>query len=116
MEHYEFESLTPFNIKETLAYVSNSIVIKHILNAPTGNIMVLALDYGKVYEPKGTPFSTFIKVLEGKAEVVIDNVSTYFQNGDCMIVPGHVAYTIEANERFKMLTIVLKSSSGALES
>lgn len=114
MENYEFESLTPFNIKNTLQYVSNTIVIKHIFNASAGNIMALALDYGKVYNPETIPFSTFIKVIEGKAEVVINNVSTYCQNSDCMIIPGNVSYSIEANERFKMLSIILKSDSDAL--
>ncbi|HZW63429.1 MAG TPA: cupin [Flavobacteriaceae bacterium] len=115
MENYEFERLIAFNIKDKLKYVSNTVVIKHILNEKTGNIMALALDYGKVYKPKATAFSTFIKVIEGKAEIVVDNVSTYLQNNDSMIIPGHTIYTIEANQRFKMLSIILKSGYDDLE-
>ncbi|MCB0425890.1 MAG: cupin [Flavobacteriaceae bacterium] len=115
MENYEFEKLIAFNIKEKLKYVSNTVVIKHILNEKTGNIMALAVDYGKVFKPGPTPFSTFIKVIEGKAEVVIDDISTYLLNGYSMIIPGHTSYTIEANQRFKMLSIILKTGYDSLE-
>ncbi len=115
MENYEFENLTAFNIGDKLRYVPNTIVVKHILNKKTGNIMALALDYGKVYKPKLTPFSTFINVIEGKAEFVLDNLSTYLQTNDSMIIPGHVSYTLEANQRFKMLSIILKSGYDDLD-
>jgi len=49
MKNYEFEILKAFNISDKLEYVSNTIIVKHILNEKTGNIMALALDYGKVY-------------------------------------------------------------------
>lgn len=115
MENYEFENLKAFNIKDELKYTSNTIVVKHILNKKTGNIKALALDFGKVYNPKPTPFSTFINVIEGKAEVVLENLSTYLQVNDSMIIPGHVSYTIEANQKFKMLLIILKSGYEDLE-
>lgn len=115
MEHYEFENLIAFNIKETLGYVSNAVNVKHILNKKTGTLMALALDYGKVYEPKVSAFSTFIHVVEGKAEVVLNDLSSYMQNGDSMIIPGHTVFTIEANQRFKMLFIVLESGCDHLK-
>ena len=115
MKNHEFENLKAFNISNELKYISNTIIVKHILNEKTGNIMALALDYGKVYKPKQTPFSTFVNVIEGKAEIVVDNISTYLQKNESMIIPGHVLYTIEANERFKMLSIILKSGYDDLE-
>ncbi|WAC03102.1 cupin [Lacinutrix neustonica] len=116
MEHYEFENLIAFNIKDTLDYVSNSVNIKHILNKKTGNIMAMSLDYGKVYQPTVSSFSTFLHVIEGKAEVVLNNLSSYMQNGDSMIIPSQTVYTIEANQRFKMLFIVLESGCDDLKS
>lgn len=115
MENFEFEKLKSFNIKDKLVYASNAIVIKHILNKKTGNIMALAVDYGKVFKPKYSPFSTFINVIDGKAEVVIEDISTYMLKGYSMIIPGHTHYTIEANQRFKMLLIILKSGYEDLE-
>ncbi|MGS2739900.1 cupin domain-containing protein [Sinomicrobium sp. M5D2P17] len=115
MKNDEFKKLIAFKIKDKVDYVSNTIVTKHILNQKTGNIMALAIDYGKVYIPKVTPFATFIQIIEGEAEVVINEQSTYLQNGDCMIIPGHTPNTIEANQRFKMLSFILKSGYDELE-
>lgn len=115
MEHCEFENLIAISIKDALDYSSNSVAIKHILNKKTGNIMALALDHGSVYEPKVTPFSTFIHVIDGIAEVECNHVNIYMQHNDSMIIPGHTAYTLKANQQFKMLSIILKSGYDALE-
>jgi|SRR5690606_3646372 len=110
MKNYEFESLIPFNIKEKIKYVSNRIMIKHILSEEAGTIMALAVDYGKVYKPDTIAFITFLRVLEGKAEIVVDNISTFMQEDDCIIVPAHTPFSLEANHRFKIVLIVLKNS------
>lgn len=115
MENNEFEKLIAFNIKDKLSYVSNAVVKKTILYEKTGDILALALDYGKTYRPQLTPYSTFIKVIEGKAEVVINDQSAFLQYEESMIIPGHTNYTIEANQRFKMLLIILKSGYDDLE-
>lgn len=109
MENCEFEKLIAFNIKDKLNYVSNSIQIMNILYEKTGNIIALALDYGKTYRPPDTPYSTFIKVIDGKAKVVIEGQSAYLQYEESMIIPGYTKYIVEANKRFKMLLIILKS-------
>ncbi|MAQ75882.1 MAG: cupin, partial [Aquimarina sp.] len=49
--------------------------------------------------------------LEGKAEIVVDEVPTFLQNDDAMIIPGDTIYTIEANEKFKMLYIILNNKT-----
>ena len=115
MENHEFEKLIAFNIKDKLNYVSNSVEIKTILYEKTGNIIALALDYGKTYRPQPTPYLTFLKVIEGKAELVINDESAYLQYEESMIIPGHTNYTIEANQRFKMLLIILKSGYDDLD-
>ena len=111
----EFEKLVGFNIDESLQYESNAIVKKHILNEKTGNILAMAVDYGKVFKPKPSPFSTLIHIIAGKAEVVVNNSSMYLQNNESMIIPGHTSYTVEANQKFKMLSVILKSGYDGLD-
>ncbi|WP_133536655.1 cupin domain-containing protein [Tenacibaculum caenipelagi] len=108
MKNNEFTKLISYNIKDKLHYVSNTVVIKHIEYEETNDIIVLALDYGKVYKPKPTTYSTFIQVIEGEAEVLVDKVFTYLKNGDSMIIPGNTVSVIKAHQRFKMLSIILK--------
>ncbi|MCK7590595.1 hypothetical protein M0G43_08425 [Subsaxibacter sp. CAU 1640] len=111
MENFEFEKLVPFNIKENIKYESNKIVIIYLLREPPGNIAAISVDYGKVYKADASPYITFIKILDGKAELVVENISTYMKSDDCMIIPSYVPFTLEANQRFKMMSIVLKSDN-----
>src|SRR5690606_9470688 len=110
MENIEFEKLIDFNIKDKLSYISNTIVIKHVLSENEKNIMAFAIDYGKTYRPEPSSFSTFIKIIEGSAKIkVVDGIVLILQENDSIMVSNESVYTIEAIERFKMLSIVLKN-------
>ncbi|WP_274474383.1 cupin domain-containing protein [Mangrovimonas aestuarii] len=112
MKNHEIERLIGFNIQDKLEYISNVIVVKHILNEKEDDIVAIAVDYGEVYKPKPISFPTYIKVLEGRAEVVIDNVSDYLDGNGSMIIPADKPFKITANQRFKMLSIILKNLKG----
>lgn len=58
---------------------------------------------------KISPFDTFIQIIEGKAEIIIDDKTTILKTGEAIIIPAHSKNTIIANERFKMLSTVIKS-------
>ena len=66
-------------------------------------------DSGEVLSVKVSPFDTFIQVIDGKAEIVIDGVSNLLNTGQSIIIPEHSNNTIKANVRFKMLSTIIKS-------
>ncbi|MDF7821509.1 cupin domain-containing protein [Runella sp. MFBS21] len=109
MEHSEFEKSKIFIIVELIEYVPNSVVIKTILKKTTGNISVASFDTGEVMTEKISPFDTFIQVIEGTAEVVIDDKSNLLETGQSIIIPSHSRNIIKANVRFKMLSTIIKS-------
>lgn len=109
MDAGNFERLTAFHISDRLPYESNRIVIKEIVQSTSGSIRAMAFDYGKVLALNPSSFDTFLYIIEGKAEIVVDHNSTYLQKGDSIIIPGNLSSSIEANHRFKMLSIVLKA-------
>jgi quercetin dioxygenase-like cupin family protein len=90
-------------------YISNSIVSKTILKKITGKVCVLAFDSGESYPEKVIPFDTFIQIIEGKAEIIIDGVSNFITTGHSIIIPEHSSQTIKAVEQFKMISTVIKS-------
>lgn len=105
----EFEKSKVFINVEIIDYVSNSVVIKTILKKTTGNISAVALDSGEGFAEKTSPFDTFIQVIEGKAEVIIDSVPYQLITGQSIIIPAHTKNMIMANKRFKMISTVIKS-------
>lgn len=96
-------------IVEIIEYVPNSVVIKTILKKTTGNISAVSFDTGEGFAEKSSPFDTFIQVIEGKAEIIIDSMTHNLATGESIIIPAHVYNMIKANERFKMFSTVIKS-------
>jgi len=107
--HVEIEKSKSHILIEIIEYVPNSVVTKTIIRKTTGNISVVALDTGEVLAEKISPFDTFLQIIEGKAEVVIDEKSNMLLTGQAIIVPAHTSNIVKANERFKMISTVIKS-------
>jgi quercetin dioxygenase-like cupin family protein len=98
-----------FKIVEVVDYVPDSVVIKKIIKNTTGKISAVSLDAGEEMVEKTIAFETFIQIIEGSAEIVIDGVPNYLTTGQSIIIPAHTPSLFRANERFKMLSTILKS-------
>ncbi len=109
MEDYDIKKSQVQNVDKIVEYVPNSVVIKSIINKPTGSINAVALDSGEVLNGKIVPFDTFIQVIEGKAEIVIEDNSNLLKTGQSIIIPAHSRNSTKANVRFKMLSTTIKS-------
>ena len=109
MQITEIEKSKTHILIEIIEYVPNSVVTKTIIRKTTGNISVVAIDIGEVLAEKISPFDTFIQIIEGKAEVVIDGKSKMIQIGQAIIIPAHTSNSVRANEKFKMISTIIKS-------
>jgi quercetin dioxygenase-like cupin family protein len=109
LENQEVEKSKAFIIVEILEYVPNAVVIKTIIRKTTGNVSAISIDSGEALMEKTSPFDTFIQVIEGHAEVLIDGKSCELATGQSIIIPAHARNTIKANERFKMISTIIKS-------
>lgn len=110
MENTEQEKGKNFIIVEIIEYIPNSVVIKTIIKKTTGNVTVSSFDSGEALTEKTSPFDTFIQVIDGKAEIVIDSRPHILNTGQSIIIPAHSRNIIKANERFKMIATVIKSA------
>jgi quercetin dioxygenase-like cupin family protein len=109
MRNADFEQLSVFNVADGMDYKSNTIVMKNIVVEDVCTIQGFAFDFGKVLSQKKSTFVRFIHIIEGKAEVVIDNNSTFMHKGDSILIPKYTASSIEANQKFKMICTTIKS-------
>jgi quercetin dioxygenase-like cupin family protein len=109
MENLEQEKNTTFIILEIIEYVPNSVVIKTIIKKSTGNVTVSSFDSGEALTEKTSPFDTFIQVIDGEAEIVINGQSHSLKTGESIIIPAHSRHIIKANTRFKIISTVIKS-------
>jgi quercetin dioxygenase-like cupin family protein len=96
-------------IVELIEYVPNSVLSKTILKKITGNITVTSFDEGEELAEKTSPFDSYIQVIDGNAEVIIDNKKFNLKLGEGIVIPAHSTYCFNANEQFKMISTVIKS-------
>jgi quercetin dioxygenase-like cupin family protein len=108
-ELLELEKSKGHIIVEIIEYMANSVVIKTIIRKSTGNISIMSFDSGEGLTEKISPFDTFAQIIDGKAEIVIDNVSSLLQTGQGIIIPAHTSSFIKPNGRFKMIQTIIKS-------
>jgi quercetin dioxygenase-like cupin family protein len=94
---------------EIIEYMTNSVVIKTIIKKSTGNISVMSFDTGEGLTEKTSPFDTFVQIIEGKADIVIDKISHLLQTGQGIVIPAHLPNYIKPNGRFKMILTIIKS-------
>jgi quercetin dioxygenase-like cupin family protein len=109
MDYKDIEKAKAHIIVEIIEYVPNSVVTKSIIKKTTGNINVVSFDTGEALAENIVAFDTFVQIIDGKAEIVIDGKSNLLNTGQSIIIPAHTANTVKANERFKMISTIIKS-------
>jgi quercetin dioxygenase-like cupin family protein len=109
MDNTEVEKGKAHIVVKIIEYAPNSVVRKSILKKTTGNISVVSIDTGETLTEKILPFDTFVQIIDGKAEVIIDGVSNLLNTGQSIVIPAHTSNIVKANERFKMISTIIKS-------
>mgnify|MGYP002655062613 FL=1 len=108
--HSEIEKKKVHIIVEIIEYVPNSVVSKTILKKTSGNISVSSFDSGEELAEKKVPYDTYIQIIDGSAEITINKKVFVLHLGEGIVIPAHAAHSINANEQFKMISTVIKSS------
>jgi mannose-6-phosphate isomerase-like protein (cupin superfamily) len=98
-----------FVIVDLVDYAFKSIISKMISSRATGHIRVMALDSGESEVQNITPFDSFLQIIDGAAEIEIDNRSYPLECGDGFIIPAHSYSILKANQRCKLMLTVIKS-------
>jgi len=96
-------------LKEMIEYIPMSAVSKTIIQTTTGYINIVAIDESEPIMGKVSPFDAFVQVIEGSAEIVIDDKHNMLHQGQAIIIPAHTSSKVSSNGRCKMISTVLKS-------
>jgi len=96
-------------IVEIIEYVPNTVVSKTIIKKSTGNITISSFDEGEELAEKTSPFDNYIQIIDGAAEVTINEKTYKLRLGEGIIIPAHVGHCFNAHEQFKMISTVIKS-------
>ena len=105
----EIEKSAPHIIVEIIEYVPNSILSRTIIKKTTGNVTVTAMDAGEELGEKTLAFDNYIQIIDGSAQVTINDKVYKLRLGEGIIIPAHSKHCFNANEQFKMISTIIKS-------
>lgn len=103
------EAAKTFIAADSIEYADGSVVSKTIIKKQTGNITLFAFDKGEGLAEHRTPHEALVQILDGEAEIIIGGISNRVKNGQCIILPADIPHALKANERFKMMLIMIKN-------
>ncbi|MFH0940334.1 MAG: cupin domain-containing protein [Candidatus Omnitrophota bacterium] len=96
------------DLKETVSYSSGSVVSKTLLDKKTGTLTLFAFDQGQGLSEHTAPFDAVVQILDGEAHLVIGGEDVYAKAGRLVVMPAHVPHSVRAEQKFKMLLIMIK--------
>jgi len=106
IENIEFSKV--LNLKDVISYQGGQIASKTIAQTPSANITLFSLDKGEGITTHVASGDAIVQILDGTAEVMIDNNVITIKEGETIILPSDIPHGLEARERFKMLLTVIK--------
>lgn len=96
-------------IIEIIEYMPNAVVSRTIIKKTTGNITATSMDVGEELGEKTSPFDIYVQIIDGAAEMTVDDKIIMLNLGSGIIVPAHSKHSFTASKQFKMITTVIKS-------
>jgi len=105
----ELEKAKTHVIVEIIEYIPNSILSRTILKKITGNVTASSFAAGEELAEKTSPFDNYIQIIDGAAEIIIDEKVYKLTLGQGIVIPAHSRHCFNADEKFKMISTVIKS-------
>ena len=99
---------TPFNLEKKVDYADGSVVSQTLLKKTTGNITLFAFDAGQGLSEHTAPFDAVVYILDGQARITIGGKENTVSHGQMLIMPANVSHALHAEERFKMLLVMIR--------
>jgi len=98
----------PLKLAQSVAYAEGAIVSKTLLNKKTGTLTLFAFDTGQGLSEHTSPYDATVHVLEGTSTLTIGGATVPAEAGDLVIMPANIPHDVQAEERFKMLLIMIR--------
>jgi len=90
-------------------YASGAIVSKTLVDKEKGTVTLFAFDEGQRLSEHSAPFDALVIVVEGAARVVVGGSPVHVPAGHIVLLPANVPHAVSAEERFKMLLVMVRS-------
>ena len=91
-------------------YADGSVVSREIAKNDAGTLTLFAFDAGQGLSEHSAPFDAAVQVLDGEATLIIGGRTVRAAAGRLVVMPANVPHAVQAEQRFKMLLTMLRST------
>ena len=96
------------DLADLVQYADESIVSKTLLEKKHGTLTLFAFDKGQGLSEHTSPYDATVCVLDGQATLIIGGERINASAGEMVIMPANVPHDVQAEDRFKMLLIMIR--------
>jgi len=95
-------------LKEEVLYVEKQVVSKTLTQTSNVSITLFAFDKGEEISTHSAPGDALVYVTEGQVTITIgENEPVKVNEGEMILMPANVPHGLVANERFKMMLVII---------
>ena len=98
----------PFRYGDLVEYQEGSIVSRCLIDEKSGTVTVFAFDEGQQLSEHTAPFDALVEIVDGSAIIKIDGNDHRLAMGQQIIMPANIPHAVRAEERFKMVLILIR--------
>lgn len=100
---------TPLDIAGQVIYGDGQIVSKTLSQNNQHSLTLFAFDKGEEISSHSSDGDAMVVALDGVAKITIDNAEHILNAGETIVMPAKKPHAVFAQEKFKMLLIVMFS-------
>lgn len=99
------------NLSELIDYQDGAVVSRQLAKTSGGSVTVFAFAEGEGLSEHTTPHEALLQIVDGVALIEIAGVTHQVGEGQIIHLPGGVPHAVQAEQRFKMLLVMVRSES-----
>jgi quercetin dioxygenase-like cupin family protein len=104
-----FDTAKAVDMAGIVEYQEGSVVSREIVKGKTGTVTVFAFDEGQGLSEHTAPFDALVCIMDGEAEITIAGETRTVKRGELIVMPADRPHALQAEKRFKMLLVMIRS-------
>lgn len=100
---------TALTMNELVNYQEGTVVSRTLIDKQVGTVTVFAFDAGQGLSEHTAPYDAFVQILDGEAEITIDQEPHHLIAGQMIIMPANKPHSLKGISAFKMLLVMIRS-------
>ncbi len=96
-----------------IAYAEHGIASRVLAKVGTSNVTLFAFEKGQALSEHTAPFDALVLVLEGEMTLTIEGKSVKAGAGTITRMPAGIPHAVDADERSRMLLVMLREPKPA---